>query len=676
MDLSDFDRAAFASAVAAWTQAFAPPERITVSEWADRNRMLTSSETSEPGPWKTDRVPFIREIQDALSITDPTQIVVFMKSTQVAGTESGINWSGYVVDQSPAPMLVVEPSIEIAELWSKQRLSNMITACDKLSAKIPPARSRDGGNTTLLKEYPGGVLRIGGANSAKSLRSMPCKNLFLDEVDGYPDDLDGEGDPIGLAMERTNNFPRRKVLMVSTPTVRGASNIEKWFLRSDQRYYHVPCPHCGHKQRLVRERMRYLFEAGREGDPDGLLDAVYICEDCGAEIAEHNKTWMLQNGEWIAAQPGRDIRGYHINSFYSPLGLGRTWRERAQDFLRAQKDPVELKRHINTALGETWEDRSSSIKHEALMQRAGHWQLGHVPKGVLLLTAGVDTQDDRLEVFVWGWGRSERCKLVDHHVITGSPAAPDLPGAPSVWTRLADVLECRYRNSFGVEMRIEAGAIDSAGHHTQAVYQFVREWRGACQLRAIIGRANKTLVSRPSSVDVTAGGATLKNGLHLWTVGTDPAKGALFARLLADADADPADYFVGFPDGLDEDFYKQLTAEVFDVVHNRWVKKKGQVRNEALDCWVYAYWAACAPPLRLAVAHESDWAAREMLFEPPTADLFAGGAAPVAQPELKPTQPPPPGEPAEPRPADDGAFLHPQGHGGYLPDSDDYWDRS
>lgn len=674
MDLTDYNRRARDAVVAAWASAFAPPERISVSEWADRNRLLTSSETSEPGPWKTSRVPFIREIQDSLSITDPTQIVVFMKSTQVAGTESGVNWSGYVVDQAASPMLVVEPSIEIAELWSKQRLANMINACDRLARKIPPARSRDGGNTTLLKEYPGGVLRIGGANSAKSLRSMPVKNLFLDEVDGYPDDLDGEGDPIGLAMERTNNFPRRKVLMVSTPTVRGASNIEKWFLRSDQRYYHVPCPHCLHKQRLVRDRMKYLFEDGREGDPDGLIDAVYICEDCGAEIAEHNKTWMLEQGEWVASSPGREIRGYHINSFYSPLGLGRTWRERAQEFLRAQKDPVELKRHINTALGETWEDRSSSIKHEALMQRAGHYRLGQVPKGALVLTAGIDTQDDRLEVYVWGWGRGERCWIVDRVIITGSPAAPDLPGAPSVWTRLAAQLERRYINCAGIEMRIEAAAIDSAGHHTQSVYGFVREWRGACPLRAIIGRANKTLVSRPSQVDVAMGGGTLKNGLHLWTVGTDPAKGALFGRLLADIEADPSELFINFAADLDEDFYQQLTAEVFDVVHNRWVKKKGQPRNEALDCWVYAYWAACAPPLRLATAHESDWASRELLLEPPTADLFAGATPLVPRdPDPQPRLRAEPEAQPEQSPADDGAFLHPQGGGGWLPDSDDYW---
>lgn len=670
MNLSEFTQRAYECVVAAWSAAFAPRPRLTVSEWADANRQLTSAETSEPGPWKTGRVPFIREIQDCLSSSSPVQRVVFMKSTQVAGTESGINWTGYVVDQAPSPMLVVEPSIEVAELWSKQRLANMITASAVLTAKIPPARSRDGGNTTLLKEYPGGVLRIGGANSAKSLRSMPVKNLFLDEVDAYPDDLDGEGDPVGLAEERTNNFPRRKILLVSTPTVKGASTIEKEFERSDMRYYHVPCPHCGHKQRLVHQRMKYVFSEGRQGDPDGLADVVYLCESCEQDIPEHHKTWMLENGEWVPTHPDREVRGYHINSYYSPIGLGRTWKERARQFLLAQKDPVELKRFINTALGETWEDKSSSLKANELQQRAKPYALRTVPAGVLLLTAGIDTQDDRLEMYVWGWGRANRCHIIDRIIIYGNPAAPSTPDQPNVWDKLKAYLDYQYRNQFGIDMRIEAAAIDSAGHHTQSVYRFCRAWSGRTILFATIGRASKALYSKPSKVDVSDAGGTVTGGLLLWTVGVDQAKSALYGALLADRQtfADGGELLVNFADELDEDFYNQLTAEVYDLVNKRWVKKKGQVRNEALDCWNLAYFAACAPPIRMLNATDADWQMRESRMQPVMQDLFAEASAPA------PVVDPPPSLPRAPEsPAPSGASAFEAPADRYLPDADEYW---
>lgn len=630
MNLAEFDSRAYDAAVSAWAEAFRPRPRMSVSDWADNNRELTTAETSEPGPWKTSRVPFIREIQDALSTSSDVQRVVFMKSTQVAGTESGINWTGYVIDQSPGPMLVVEPSIEVAELWSKQRLANMINASDVLLAKVPPARSRDGGNTTLLKEYPGGVLRIGGANSAKSLRSMPVKFLFLDEVDAYPSDLDGEGDPIGLAEERTNNFPRRKILLVSTPTIRGASNIEKEFLRSDMRYYYVPCPHCGHKQRLVHSRMKYVFLLGRDGDPDALEDVVYGCESCEQDIPEHHKTWMLENGIWIPTYPERAVRGYHINSYYSPIGLGRTWKERARQWLLAQKDPVELKRYINTALGETWEDRSASIKAHELAQRAKPYTLRMIPAGVLLLTAGIDTQDDRLEMYVWGWGRSERCHLIDKIVIYGNPSTPSTPEQPNVWDQLAGYLDASYRNLFGVDMRIESAALDTAGHNSQSAYRFVRNWKGRTRLFATIGRGNKPLINTPSKVDVDESGAVIKNGLLLWTVGVDHAKSTLFSRLMSDRETfeEGGELFVNFPDDIETEFYEQLTAEVYNPVTRRWQKKTDQPRNEALDCWNLAYYAACAAPLRIQNAQPADWERRELVIQPPTADLFAVAAAP------------------------------------------------
>ena len=677
MDMSSYERRALEEIGNTWSAAFAPRVRMVVSDWADTNRVLTSAETSMPGPWRTNVVPFIREIMDSLSASSPCETVVFCKPTQVAGTESLINWTGYSIDQSPGPMMVVQPTIELAELWSKQRLSNMIIGSEVLRKKIPPARSRDGGNTTLLKENPGGVLRVSGANSATSLRSMPVGKLGLDEVDAYPDDLDGEGDPIGLALERTNNFPRRKIFMCSTPTVRGASNIEKWYERSDQRRYHVPCPHCGHKQHLRHQQFKFIFEEGREKDPEGLVDVVYVCESCEQDIPEHRKTWMLENGEWIPTYPERLIRGYHLNSYYSPIGLGRTWLERSRQWLMVQKDPVELKRFINTALGETWEDKSSDIKPHELSQRAKPYGLRTIPAGVLLLTAGIDTQDDRLEMYVWGWGRGERCHLIDFIPIYGNPAAESQPGKPNVWDQLGEHLQGKYRNLFGVDMSIEVAALDTAGHHTHAAYRFVRNWRGSTRVFATIGRSNKPLVSRPSKVDVNDIGGVVTNGLHLWTIGIDHGNSTLMTRLLADRQTmqDGGELYINFPDVMEEDFYKQLTAEVYNPVNKRWQKKKGQERNEAMDCWRMAYFAAAAPPLRIQSATEDDWLLREARMQPVVSDLFAEQQnedvtpPPASVPDL------PAAQAIEESPAERGAFsLGEPERDGYLDGADDYWD--
>lgn len=594
----------------AFRQGLAPTPKLTLSEWADQKRVLSSAESSEPGRWRTDRVPYIKEIMDSLSVNDPTQIVVFMKSTQVAGTEVGVNWAGYIIDISPSPMLAVEPTIELGKLWSKQRFSNMVNNCRDLLAKIPPARSRDGGNAVMLKEYPGGILRVGGANSAVSLRSMPVKYLFLDEIDGYPEDADGEGDPINLAMERQNNFPRRKAFMPSTPTIHGASNVEYWFLQSDQRYYYVPCPHCQHKQRLVQENLRFIFKEGKEGDVDSLIDAQFVCIDCGVLISERHKKWMLENGEWIATYPDRKIRGFHINSFYSPVGLGKTWVERAGEFLRAKGDPNKLKTYINTVLAETWKIGKDEVEPESLQQRAAPYALRTVPEGVLLISAGVDTQDDRLEMYVWGWGKNNRCWLIDRILIMGSPALA------STWEQLTKELAATYETSCGIDIRIQFGAIDTGGHFTQDVYRFVRGYRGKVRLFAIKGADNRAFVGRPSKVDISVEGKTISNGMDLWIVGVGEGKSTFYNWLKQDDKPEVEQYFINTSHELDRDFYEQITSEVYDVLHKRWVLRKKGMRNEALDCWVYAYFAVCAPPFRYNNTQDKDWVERERTFYP------------------------------------------------------------
>ncbi|HFB98050.1 MAG TPA: phage terminase large subunit family protein, partial [Bryobacterales bacterium] len=289
----------------AFDQGLRPDPPLTVSEWADKHRRLSARASSEPGPWRTARTPYLREIMDALSPASPIERVVFMKGAQVGATETGNNMIGYVIHHAPGPMLAVLPTVEMAKRNSRQRIDPLIEESEVLKGRVRPARSRDSGNTVLAKEFPGGILVMTGANSAVGLRSMPVRYLFLDEVDGYPGDVDGEGDPVALAEARTRTFSRRKIYVVSTPTIKGVSRIEREYEASDQRRYFVPCPHCGHMQWLQFERLRW-----EKGEPE---TAHYLCENCETPIEEHHKTAMLENGEWRATAVAEDanVAGFH-----------------------------------------------------------------------------------------------------------------------------------------------------------------------------------------------------------------------------------------------------------------------------------------------------------------------------------------------------------------------------
>ena len=275
---------------AAFDRGLRPDPLLKVSEWADQHRRLSGKGAAEPGPWRTARTPYLREIMDCLSPSSPYERVVFMKGAQIGATECGNNWIGYVIHHAPGPMLAVLPTVEMAKRNSRQRIDPLIEDSEVLSQLVKPARSRDSGNTVLTKAFQGGLLAMTGANSAVGLRSMPVRYLFLDEVDGYPGDIDGEGDPVSLAEARTRTFARRKVFIVSTPTVKGVSRIEREFEASDQRRYFVPCPHCEFFQWLEFERLRW-----DKGCPE---TAHYLCTECEGQIHEHHKTRMLERGEW------------------------------------------------------------------------------------------------------------------------------------------------------------------------------------------------------------------------------------------------------------------------------------------------------------------------------------------------------------------------------------------
>ena len=616
----------YLAACEAFAAALQTPPRLSVSEWADAERMLPSKGAAEPGRWRTARTPYLRAIMDALSPHHPAQRIVFMASAQVGKTEAGLNWAGYVMAIQSAPMLCVQPTVDTGELWSKQRLQAMIDATPALRARVMPTRSRDSGNTTRLKEFPGGMVRIGGANSSADLASMPIRYLFLDEVDRYPLDLDDEGDPVSIAEARTTTFVRRKTFLTSTPTIESLSRIYKEWLASNQQRYHVPCPHCGGMQPLQWDNLRW---------PDGV--AHYVCEHCGALIAESHKADMLAAGEWVAAFPERPVLGFHLNGLYTAPGLGLTWTELAHEFEAKRRDPLQFKVFENVRLGQCSADPEEKLDWEDLKNRAEPYALRTVPPGCLVLTAGVDVQKDRLAVQIRGWGRGGVCWTIDWIELPGDPTHD------AVWQALEELLAEPIINTFGVPMRVNRACID-AGYLTDDVLAFTRrhERRGWHAIKGVSGA--RQIISRPSKVDLRRNGVTHKGGATLWPVGVDAAKERLFARLTADGkQAMPTDRLERFSADLPEEFYAQLASEVYDPGKRRWIKQRA--RNEALDTAVYAAAAAMHPALRLHLWTDAKWAAVEQLIEPPTADLFTTRPA-AAEPAPRTDHPQPAEGPA------------------------------
>ena len=567
----------------AWRDGFMdglrPEQPLTVSEWADRYRRLSSKASAEPGPWRTDRTPYLREPMDCLSSESAVQRVVMMFAAQTGKTEAGSNWLGYVIDHAPGPMLCVQPTVEMAKRLSKQRLESMITETPCLAEKIAPARARDSGNTMFSKEFSGGIMLLTGANSATGLRSAPCRYLFCDEVDGFPSDVDGEGDPVALAERRTTTFARRKILLTSTPTVKDFSRIEAEYLRSDQRRFYVPCPSCGAMEWLKWGQLKW-----DDGRPE---TARYQCEHCSERFEELHKPAMLRRGEWRPTAPAGNGRtaGFQLSGLYSPLGWC-SWEQLVEDFLRAKGDAPALKAFVNTRLAETWEeDYAAKISADGLMERRLDYRSGLCPAGVVLLTAGVDVQDNRLAVSVWGWGEGETGWLVWHQELMGDPTMTE------VWGQLDTVLATEWEQESGKTLKVAQMAVDSGGHCTHEVYRYVRDRVGQGVI-AIKGssRRNSAAVGKGSKVDVNWRGRVIKRGVTLYQLGTDTIKTTLFGRLRHNQ----ATGGLHFGMAADEDYFKQVTSERQALRYHRgfpireWVKKAGD-RNEALDCLVYGY---------------------------------------------------------------------------------------
>lgn len=556
---------------AAWRRGLAPEPQITVSEWADRHRLLPQT-NAEPGRWRTDRVPYLRQIMDDLSTASPVERVVLMKGAQTGGTEAGLNAIGYWIAHAPGMILAVWPSIDMVRRNSRTRIEPLIEGTPILREKIAPARAKDPGNTVSLKEFPGGALVMTGANSATGLRSLPARYLVLDEVDAFPADAGGEGDPVALAVQRTVTFRgRRKIFMISTPTEAGVSRIEKAYTESDRRRYHVPCPHCGTFQPLTWSGVKWP-----EGEPDA---AYYACRECGGVIEEQDKPALLAAGEWRASAEGDGrTAGYHLSALYSPF---ETWAEIATDFLAARRDPVRLKAWTNLKLGDPYEDRDSeAVDPTGIMSRVEEWG-DQLPAAIAVVTAGVDVQGDRLELEIVGWGVGEESWSIEYTVLFGDPAKPE------VWEALDAELTRIFDHPQAGRMPIRAAAIDTGGHHTQTVYRYARDRAGrrVWPIKGMGGVGVPVWPKRPPR-----GAAAGKIG-RPYVVGVDAAKEIVTARLRL---AEPGPGFCHFPVGRDLDYFRQLASERIvrtwrrGVAIREWRKDPG-VRNEALDCRVYAY---------------------------------------------------------------------------------------
>lgn len=502
-------------------------------------------------------------------------------------TEAGNNWMGYVIDHFPGPMMLVQPTVMTVIRNSKQRIDPLIEDCPALNTKIKSKKARDSGNTLLQKDFPGGTLILTGANSAVGLRSMPAKFIFLDEVDGYPTDADGEGDPVKLAQARSRTFADRKAFLVSTPTIQGRSKIEAEYENSDKRRYHLPCPFCGEFQHLKFKQLKW---------PKGKTEEVYYeCEHCKEKIKEHHKTKMLSEGKWVAERPGYKnggIVGFHINSLYSPLGWF-SWQEIADEWLDCKGSPDKLKGFINTILGETWKEKGDSPDWQRLYDRRENYEIGTVPKDGLFLTAGVDVQKGRLECQIKAWGEGKQSWSIDNIILPGEISDD------KVWNDLEEILYKMWPHESGVLMPLSIMAVDS-GYETHKVYSWVRKFN-LRKVIAIKGVSKSALmVGIPKAVEVNDRGKKITNGVQLWPVGVDLIKTELYSWLHQDR---PTEIGKNFPNGYchfpqyDADFFKQLTAEQTVTV-----KKKGgysvsewqkiRERNEALDTSVYARAAA------------------------------------------------------------------------------------
>lgn len=549
-----------------------PPKKITVSEWADQYRKLSRESSAEPGQWRTRRAPYQREMMDA--VTDSScEKVIYKTSAQIGKTEILLNVLGYFIDQDPGPSLFGLPTTSLAASFSKDRLAPMIRDSATLRDKVRDPKTRDSGNTVYHKKFTGGQLTIIGSNSESELSARPIRMLLCDEVDRWGKSL-SEGDPINLAIKRTNNFSNRKIVLASTPTIKGASRIDTEYECSSKERWHVACPEC--QEHSFFEFGNLKFTHNKEDDSVEIKG--FLCEHCGTISSE--KLWKKQPGKWIAEFPdNKKVRGFYINELSSPW---RTWQQVVEDFIEAKKSPDTLKVWVNTSLGESWEEYGD-IDADALLCKRREMYNSEVPNKVVCLTAAVDTQDNRLEYEIVGWGVNKESYGIKYGVIMGDPRQPH------VWDMLDMVLDRPYVRADNQALQIMSTCIDSGGHCTDEVYAYCKKNEHR-RIWAIKGRGGIGVpyIQHPKSRN--------DKGVYLFSIGVDVGKDIVTGRLKVEYPGNAG--FCHFPmdegRGYDESYFQGLTSERRVVKYSKgkatifWEKRTTSARNEPFDIRNYA----------------------------------------------------------------------------------------
>lgn len=545
-----------------------PPPNLELSKWADEKRVLSQGRSSLPGKWRTDTAPYQREIMDSISDPDVTKTVV-KSCSQIGKTDIALlNPLGYYMENDPSPIMVMQPTLTMGESFSKERLTPMLE--DTPCLKNLVNSSKKSGNTILHKMFPGGYVTIVGSNSPQSLAMRPIRILLADEVDRYPASAGVEGDPLYLAGKRMETFWNAKEVNVSTPTIAGISRIETEFEHSSQGEWNVPCPCCGAYQPLVWSNLIY--------DKSDLSVIKYVCNSCGTISTEMEWKECFASGKYVHKFPRRKIKGFHLNILASTLP-GAAWIKPVEKYLVADAEAKKgnselLKTWTNTELGETWEEMGEQLAADGIEARAEKYG-AEVPNEVIYITCGVDTQNDRFELEIIGWGYEKESWGLGYHRIYGDMKTSQ------PWDDLDKFLMQIYEKEDGSKLPIICTCIDSGGTYTSEVYKFckAREHRRIYAIKGMGG---------PRAY-VSAGTRNNRYKALLFVLGVDTGKSLLYERLEVE---EPGPNYCHFPKGrgYDSFYYKGLTAEkqIMKYINRRavlsWVLKDPNFkRNEPLD---------------------------------------------------------------------------------------------
>jgi phage terminase large subunit GpA-like protein len=545
-------------------KGFAPPPNLKVSEWADTYREMASESSAETGKWSTERTPYLRRIMNCVTDVAISEITL-MFSAQTGKSEGLLNIIGRYMHLDPCPMMMVQPTVDMAKSFSKDRVAPMIRVTKVLKDIVKDPRKRDSGNTVMQKIFPGGHITFVGANSPASLASRPIRIVLSDEVDRFPKSAGEEGDPLTLAEKRTTTFWNKKHVRVSTPTIKNISKIEKLYNLSSKERWNLPCPSCGEYQPLEWDRITW--------DPP-IKKISMVCNSCG--VLHTEMEWKREkqlNGKWIAEYPEKKHKGFHINELASPF---RTWEQIKDDYLEAKDDLEKMKAWTNTSMGETWDPIHGDIVDYKILFDMRIPYGAEIPNEVLLLTAGVDVQDNRLEVEIVGWGLGEKSYGIEYKKFYGNPAENE------VWEKLEKYLQKEFSYADGRKIKVLNTCIDTGGHHTQRTYEFISPRQNTLRFYGIKGRGGDgvPIIGKHRKDD--------RNLIDLIPIGVNALKDLLFARLKIENGPGRCYFPLDKGRGYNLDYFKGLTAEAKQVKDGKIIWEPIRKRNEPLDLRNYA----------------------------------------------------------------------------------------